>query len=61
MRQLSQYAVGVYQNFFNDLLDSGATSLITQNTAVLNDMSLYSDKTGLTLDANNAFGQALMI
>ena len=61
MRQLSQYAVGVYQNFFNDLLDSGAISLITQNTAVLNDMSLYSDKTGLTLDANNAFGQALMI
>ncbi|MFV0350912.1 MAG: CRISPR-associated helicase Cas3' [Oscillospiraceae bacterium] len=48
MRKLGQYAVGVYKQHFNQLLQTGAIEIIGQNAGILNDVSLYNNKTGLS-------------
>ena len=47
MRKLGLYAVGVYPQQCRELLAAGAAKPVAENAAVLIDMSLYSEKTGL--------------
>lgn len=62
-RQLGQYAVQVYDEHFQALYDAGAlqtadkTNGLDDRSAVLTDASLYSEATGLSLQADS--GQAL--
>ena len=62
-RQLGQYAVQVYDEHFQALYDAGALLLaderngLDDRSAVLTDASLYSEATGLSLQADS--GQAL--
>lgn len=50
MRELGQYAVGVYPNHFHALIETGAAEQIAEDAAVLCDLHLYSTKTGLVFD-----------
>lgn len=56
MRRLGQYAVGVYPNHFKDLISLGAVERLTENTAVLCDLSLYDENTGLSFGVNEGVG-----
>ena len=62
-RQLGQYAVQVYDGHFQALYDAGAlqtadeTNGLDDRSAILCDLSLYDEKTGLSLKADS--GQAL--
>ena len=58
MRQLGQYAVTVYPQHFNRLLQSGAIEKIGPDAAILRDLSLYSEETGLSFSVNE--GQAFI-
>lgn len=61
-RQLGQYAVQVYDAHFQALYDAGAlqtadeTNALDDRSAILCDLSLYDEKTGLSLKADS--GQA---
>ena len=61
-RQLGQYAVQVYNAHFQALYDAGAlqtadeTNALDDRSAILCDLSLYDEKTGLSLKADS--GQA---
>lgn len=61
-RQLGQYAVQVYDAHFQALYDAGAlqtadeTDALDDRSAILRDLSLYDEKTGLSLKADS--GQA---
>lgn len=61
-RQLGQYAVQVYDEHFQALYDTGAlqtadeTNALDDRSAILCDLSLYDEKTGLSLKADS--GQA---
>ncbi|MEA4966338.1 MAG: CRISPR-associated helicase Cas3' [Oscillospiraceae bacterium] len=57
MRKLGQYSVGVYPGHFANLIELGAAEKLTENAAVLRDMSLYHEKTGLAFGAEA--GQAI--
>lgn len=59
MRKLGQYAVGVYPNHFKELVELGAAVKVTENAAVLLDMKLYNQKTGLSFGVNE--GQGLIV
>ncbi|MEG2526719.1 MAG: CRISPR-associated helicase Cas3' [Oscillospiraceae bacterium] len=48
MRKLGQFAVGVYPQHFKELVQLGAVESIGENTAVLRDISLYNEQTGLS-------------
>ena len=48
-RQLGQYAVNIYPDHLQNLLDAGAAELLAGDSYVLTDLSLYSRDTGLTL------------
>lgn len=50
MRQLGQYAVSVYRQYFEDLKRTGALEIISDNAGILCDLSLYSPDTGLPFD-----------
>jgi len=56
MRKLGQYAVGVYPQHFQKLVYTGAAEKISENAAVLNDMSLYNKKTGLAFSVEEDKG-----
>ena len=47
MRKLGQYSVGVDPRHFAWLIYTGAANRLTENTAVLQDLSLYNSNTGL--------------
>lgn len=47
MRKAGQYSVSVYEKQFNELLESGSATKIGDDSAVLTDLSLYSNATGL--------------
>ena len=49
-RQLGQYGVSVYPPHFRALYDAGALELLADGSAILTDMSLYSNDLGLTLE-----------
>lgn len=52
MRKLGQYTVGVYPEHFRRLADSCAVERVTGDTAVLRDLSLYSENTGLAFQGS---------
>ena len=64
-RQLGQFSVQVYNEHFQALYDAGVLLLadecsgLDDRSAVLTDISLYSDATGLSLKADS--GQALFV
>ena len=51
VRKLGLYAVSVYPQQYKELLSTGAAEPIAENAAVLTDMKLYSDTTGLAFHA----------
>ncbi|WP_099204779.1 CRISPR-associated helicase/endonuclease Cas3 [Scatolibacter rhodanostii] len=55
LRKAGQYAVSVYQPHFNELIRSGAIQKIGIDSAVLSDILLYKEETGLSFEVN--FGQ----
>lgn len=59
MRKLGQYAVNAYPQHYNQLLQGGAIEIIGPDAAILNDVSIYSEKTGLAFFANE--GQAYLV
>ena len=58
-RQLGQYGVSVYQQHFAALDEAGALEIVPDGAAVLRDVSLYSQQTGLSLDVD--FGKGLFV
>lgn len=58
MRKLGQYSVGVYPKHFMELIDLGAAERLTENSAILRDLSLYSGETGLAFGAEG--GKAII-
>jgi CRISPR-associated endonuclease/helicase Cas3 len=58
-RQLGQYGVSVYEQHYRALYDSGDIELIEDEFPVLINPNLYSDATGLSLEADS--GKALFV
>ena len=56
-RKLGQYAVNIYPDHLQRLLDAGAATPLDGDSYVLTDLSLYSRDTGLALQAET--GKAL--
>ena len=50
LRELDQYAVGMYRKRFEELCDSGVVERISETAGILLDLSLYSEKTGMLFD-----------
>ncbi len=55
-RKLGQYGVSVYDKHFNALYEAGDVELLGDEIAVLTNPSLYSEKTGLSLEADSGKG-----
>lgn len=55
-RELGAYGVGVYPNHFRKLEDLGALALLEDGSAILTDISLYSQDTGLALEPEGGRG-----
>lgn len=51
MRELGKYSVGVRAQRFFDLVDLGDVERVSENAGILRDLSLYDNRTGLTLEA----------
>lgn len=49
LRELGQYGVSVYDKHFKALMNVGAVELIDDDAAILTNMNLYSENTGLSL------------
>jgi CRISPR-associated endonuclease/helicase Cas3 len=58
-RQLGQYSVSVYEQHFCALYDAGDIELLDDEFAVLVNKELYSEMTGLSLEADS--GKALFV
>ena len=52
-RELGQYGVSVYAQHFQKLNEGGVLELLEDGSAVLTDLTLYSDDTGLALDVDS--------
>lgn len=52
-RKLGQYGVSVYEQHFQALYDAGDLELLDGETAVLTNLALYREATGLSLEADN--------
>lgn len=55
-RQLGQYGVSIYERHFAALDEAGDLELLEDGTAILWNTSLYSEETGLSLEADNGKG-----
>jgi CRISPR-associated endonuclease/helicase Cas3 len=55
-RQLGQYAVNIYPEHLQKLLDAGAAEPIDDNSYILTDPALYDRSTGLSLDVETGKG-----
>ncbi len=55
-RQLGQYGVSVYENHFASLASAGDLEVLENGTAILHNLALYSDETGLSLEADPGKG-----
>ncbi len=53
-RKLGQYGVSIYPQHFDALFDAGVLEILDCGAAVLTDMELYHNETGLSLHADNA-------
>ena len=58
-RKLAQYGVSVYEQHYEALRQAGDIEILDQEATILLNESLYSEETGLSLDAD--FGKALFI
>ena len=58
-RQLGQYGVSLYDQHYQALRSAGDLDELEDGTAVLANLSLYSQETGLSLDAD--FGKGLFV
>ncbi|HIU33304.1 MAG TPA: CRISPR-associated helicase Cas3' [Candidatus Pullichristensenella excrementigallinarum] len=58
-RKLGQYGVSIYDGHFSALEEAGDLEILEDGTAILRDMELYSEETGLSLEADA--GKALFI
>lgn len=58
-RKLGQYGVSVYDQHFNALYQAGDVELLNNEIAVLTNRNLYSEKTGLSLEADS--GKSLFV
>lgn len=59
MQKLGQYSVEVFPGHYRELNTVGAITVVGENMAVLDDLSLYSEQIGLSLKADS--GKALFI
>ena len=51
-RQLGQYGVSIYENHFAALDQAGDLERLEDGSAILASLSLYSEETGLSLEAD---------
>ncbi|MBP3701319.1 MAG: CRISPR-associated helicase Cas3' [Lachnospiraceae bacterium] len=58
-RELGQYGVSVYKQHYEALYEAGDVEILDDNAVILTNDNLYSEKTGLSLEAD--FGKALFI
>ncbi len=58
-RALGRYGVSVYENHFQALDRSGSLELLEDGSAILTDLALYDNKTGLSSEADT--GRALFV
>lgn len=59
IREIGKYGVAVYENHYKKLYEAGAIEVRDNDIYILEDISLYDDKTGLSLYPES--GQALFI
>lgn len=59
LRELGQYSVSVYEQHFKALYQAGDIEILDEEISILINKNLYSEKTGLSLEAD--FGKALFI
>ena len=50
LRQMGQYTVSVYQQYFEELCRTGALEQVSENAGILQDTGLYSSETGLPFE-----------
>lgn len=50
-RRLGQFGVSIYENHLKELLSAGDVEIVNDSALVLNNLNLYSEKTGLSLKA----------
>lgn len=55
-RHLGQYGVSIYEQHFAALEMAGDIEVLENNVAILRNSSLYSEQTGLSLEADNVKG-----
>ena len=60
LRQLGQYAVSVYRQYFEELCRTGALEQISENAGILQNTGLYSSETGLPFEISEQ-SQAIFI
>lgn len=60
LRQLGQYAVSVYRQYFEELCRTGALEQISENAGILQNTGLYSSETGLPFELSEQ-SQAIFI
>jgi CRISPR-associated endonuclease/helicase Cas3 len=60
MRQLSQFSVSVYRQYFEALIQTGALEVVSENAGILRDLKLYSRDTGLPFNISEQ-SQAIFI
>ena len=58
-RAAGRYSVSIYEQHYQSLLSSGALNTLSDDSAVLTDLSLYSSEMGLSLNMDS--GKALFI
>ena len=55
-RRLGQYSVSVYEKHFTALEAAGALEVLENGAAILCDLALYSEETGLSLESDSGKG-----
>lgn len=58
-RQIGQYGVSIYEQHFSTLEQAGDLELLEDGSAILTNLALYSEQTGLSLESDS--GKALFI
>lgn len=56
LRKLGRYSVECYQDQFDQLNNAGALELLENGSAILTDLKLYSNTTGLAMDVETGIG-----
>ena len=59
LRRLNQYAVSIYPQHYEALNQAGDLEILDDQLAILTNLALYTEETGLSLHAD--FGKALFV